>query len=383
MAARANPRGLARMRDVLQSHIDNGRIPGAVAVVAVGGQVVLNEALGARDPAAGDAMPADAIFRIYSMTKPIVSLAALMLAEEGRLSLADPVAKYLPVFAGQQVLAGEGGTGRLEPARRAATVQDLLRHTAGLTYEFLGDDAVQRRYREVDIADRNRSNLEFCEVLASLPLAHQPGSCWQYSRATDVLGAVVEVAAGQPLGEVLRRRILEPLDMKDTAFSVPREQWHRIAEPFVKCPDSGEAVVMIDPKETPRFESGGGGLLSTAHDYTRFLQLMRNRGSLEGMRLVSRKTIEWMTADHLGAIPAKGELLPSGHGFGLGFAVRLQVGLGAQPGSPGQYYWSGIGGTAFFVDPVEDVFAMLLTQAPNQRIVYRNLLRHLVYAALD
>jgi CubicO group peptidase (beta-lactamase class C family) len=383
MAARLNPRALARLRGVLQSHVDNRRIPGAVAVVAAAGRVELFEAMGARDPATGDAMPADAIFRVYSMTKPLVSLAALMLAEEGRLSLADPVAKYLPMFAARKVWVHEGGADRLEPVRREATVQDLLRHTAGFTYEFLGSDPVQRRYEEVRITDRSRSNLEFCEVLASVPLAHQPGSCWQYSRATDVLGALVEVVSGLPLGLLLQQRILGPLGMKDTAFSAPRDQWHRLAEPFANCPDSGEAVVMMDPKEVPRFESGGGGLVSTAPDYIRFLQFMRNRGSLEGTRLVSRKTIEWMTADHLGGIPAKGDLLPPGHGFGLGFAVRLQAGLGAQPGSAGQYYWSGIGGTSFFVDPAEDVFAMLLTQAPNQRIFFRNLYRHLVYAALD
>jgi CubicO group peptidase (beta-lactamase class C family) len=272
---------------------------------------------------------------------------------------------------------------RLEPARREATVHDLLRHTAGLTYEFLGSNAVQRQYEATQIARRSRSNAEFCKALAALPLAHQPGSRWEYSRATDVLGALLEIVAGQPLGALLRDRILGPLGMNDTAFAVPQQRWIRIAEAFETDPDSGEPVAMLNPREVPRFESGGGGLMSTAGDYIRFLQFMRNRGTLDGCRLVSRKTIDWMTSDHLGAIPIQGELLLPGYGFGLGFAVRLHAGLAPQPGSPGQYFWSGIGGTSFFVDPAEDLFAMLLTQAPGQRIYYRNLFRQLVYAALD
>lgn len=381
--ARLNRSALARLRATLQSHIDRQRIPGAIAVVALGGHVELFEALGRQDPQTGAAMKDDAIFRIYSMTKPIVSLATLILAEEGGLQLADPVSKYLPEFANQQVAVEEGGAVRLQPSRRDATVHDLLRHTAGLSYEFLGSNAVQRQYEAADITNRSRTNAEFCKVLAAMPLADQPGTRWQYSRATDVLGALIEVAAGQPLGALLQQRILGPLGMKDTAFSVPQDQWHRTAEPFANDPDSGDAVVMMDGREVPRFESGGGGLLSTAADYTRFLQLMRNRGSLEGTRLVSRKTIEWMTSDHLGAIPANGDLLLPGYGFGLGFSVRTHAGLAPQPGSVGQYFWSGIGGTSFFVDPAEDLFAMLLTQAPNQRIFFRNLFRHLVYAALD
>jgi CubicO group peptidase (beta-lactamase class C family) len=378
-----NPGGLGRLRSVLQSHIDRQRIPGAIAVVGLGGHVELFEALGQLDPASGAPMRDDAIFRIYSMTKPLVSLAALMLMEEGRLQLGDGVSAYLPEFASQQVAVEQGGALRLQPARREATVHDLLRHTAGLTYEFLGTSAVQRQYEATQIANRSRSNAEFCKVLAALPLAREPGSCWEYSRATDVLGALLEMVTGQPLGSLLQERILGPLGMKDTAFAVPESDWDRIAEPFPNDPDSAEPVTMLDAREVPRFESGGGGLLSTAGDYVRFLQFMRNRGTLEGCRLVSRKTIDWMTSDHVGAIPIQGELLLPGYGFGLGFAVRMHAGLAPQPGSPGQYFWSGIGGTSFFVDPAEDVFAMLLTQAPGQRIYYRNLFRQLVYAAVD
>ena len=200
LMASLNRAALARLRSVLQSHIDDQRIPGAIAVVALGDHVEMFESLGRLDPAAGTPMKDDAIFRVYSMTKPLVSLAALMLAEEGRLQLGDPVSKYLPEFANQKVAVEEGGKVRLEPARREATVHDLLRHTAGLTYEFLGTDAVQRQYEAADVVNRSRTNAEFCKVLAAIPLASQPGSCWQYSRATDVLGALLEVVSGQPLG---------------------------------------------------------------------------------------------------------------------------------------------------------------------------------------
>ncbi|HSV35173.1 MAG TPA: serine hydrolase domain-containing protein [Ramlibacter sp.] len=381
--ATLNAGALARMRGILQANIDNGRIPGAVAVVALGGHVECFDSLGRLDPAGAAPMRDDAIFRVYSMTKPLVSLAAVMLAEEGRVSLGDPVSKYLPEFAAQHVAVETAGGARLDPVRRDATVHDLLRHTAGLTYEFLGASHVQRRYGAADLANRSRTNPEFCRVLAALPLADQPGTRWHYSRATDVLGAVLEVASGQRLGTLLRERIFEPLRMTDTSFDVPQDQWHRIAEPFAVDPDSGNAVTMMDARETPAFESGGGGLLSTAGDYVRFLQFMRNRGTFEGARLVSRTLIDWMTSDHLGAIPTEGDLLLPGYGFGLGFAVRTHAGLAPQPGSVGQYFWSGIGGTSFFVDPVEDVFAILLTQAPNQRIFFRNLFRHLVYASID
>jgi len=382
--ARFNTRGLARLEGTLQAHIDRGRIPGAVVVLARAGQVEMFQALGLQDPQAAKPMKADAIFRIYSMTKPLVSLATLMLAEEGAVALGDPVSKYLPEFAKTQVaIEQDGQIVRTEPVRREMTVHDLLRHTAGLTYEFLGSNAVQRAYEAVTITDRTRSNMAFCKVLADLPLQDQPGSCWQYSRATDVLGAVVEAASGQALGRHLRERIFEPLGMTDTVFAVPRQDWQRLAEPFATDPDSGNPVTMLDAREDAAFESGGGGLMSTAEDYLRFLQLMRNRGSFNGMRLASRKTIEWMTSDHLGGTAAKGDLLLPGYGFGLGFAVRTHPGLAPQPGSVGQYFWSGIGGTSFFVDPAEDIFAMLLTQAPNQRIFFRNLFRHLVYAALD
>ncbi|GHC96960.1 serine hydrolase [Pseudorhodoferax aquiterrae] len=384
--ARLNAPALTQLNQVLQQHVDAGLLPGAVVLVGQGGQVAHQAALGRLDPAGQQAMPADAIFRIYSMTKPIVSLAALMLAEQGRLSLADPITRWLPQFAETPVGVERDGALVLERALRPPTVHDLLRHTAGFTYEFLGNSAVQRQYQAAGLADTGRTNAGLCDALARLPYSAQPGSCWQYSRATDVLGALLEVVAGEPLGTLLQRLILGPLGMVDTGFSVPPAQQHRIAEPFALCPETGQNVVMLDARRAPAFESGGGGLVSTAADYLRFVQLLRNQGRVEGAggeRLVARKTIEWMVADHLGSIPVAGELLAPGHGFGLGVAVRTAPGLVAQPGSPGMYFWSGIGGTFFFVDPAEDVFAVLLAQTPNQRIFFRNLFRHLVYAAIE
>jgi CubicO group peptidase (beta-lactamase class C family) len=211
---------------------------------------------------------------------------------------------------------------------------------------------------------------------------HQPGAQWEYSRSTDTLGRLVEVLSGRTLGEFLSERILDPLGMVDTGFHVPQEKQHRLADAFPSDPDSGAPVRLVKVTEPPRFESGGGGLVSTAIDYARFLQMLQNGGSLDGVRLVGRKTLEWMTADHLGTIPSQSTLLPPGHGFGLGFAVRLQAGIDTTPGSVGQYFWSGLAGTTFWVDPREELYALLLVQAPNQREYCRTLFRSLVYAAL-
>ncbi|RYX92696.1 MAG: class A beta-lactamase-related serine hydrolase [Comamonadaceae bacterium] len=374
---------LKRIGTTFKGDIAAGRLPGAVVLISQCGDTTCFDAYGQQDAVAGTPMRQDSIFRIYSMTKPIVSLAALMLVEEGKLMLGDQVSQYLPEFGKQKVAVKRGDKLQLEPVWRGMTIQDLLRHTSGLTYEFLGDEPVQQQYKAADIASRNRTNREMCRLLAALPLTRQPGAAWQYSRSTDVLGAVLEVVAGQPLGELLQQRIFEPLGMQDTAFHVPPEKQHRIAEAFATNPETGEAVNLIDLREVPAGESGGGGLASTASDYARFLQLMLNGGRLDGVRLVSRKTVEWMTSDHLGRIAIEGDLLAPGHGFGLGFAVRTAAGLAPTPGSVGMYYWSGIGGTCFFVDPKEEMFAILLMQAPGQRIHYRNLFRNMVYGALD
>jgi CubicO group peptidase (beta-lactamase class C family) len=372
------PERTQRLMDVLRREVASGRLPGAVAMIARRGQIGLFEAVGQQDPGTGTPMKTDSIFRIYSMTKPVVSVAVMMLVERGQLLLSDPVSRWLPEYANQQVATAQG----LEPVRQAATVQDLLRHTAGLTYEFLGDSAVQRQYGAVKIASRERTNAEFSQTLAALPLQFQPGTVWAYSRATDVLGRLVEVVSGQGLGAFLQAEIFGPLGMVDTGFAVPPEQHHRIAEPFAHDPDGGVPMKVLEPRQVPAMEGGGGGLMSTAMDYTRFLQCLRNRGELDGERLLGPHTVDYMTADHLGGMPADGTLLPPGHGFGLGFAVRTHLGLSPVPGSVGLYYWGGIAGTTFFIDPALDMYAMLMIQAPNQRDYYRPLFRDLVYAAL-
>ena len=383
------PERTACLLGVLQSEIDSKRLPGAVVLIARHGKIALFESLGEQNPQANVPMAADSIFRIYSMTKPIVSVAVMMLMEQGRVLLDDPVAKYLPEFAAQQVavMTAGGDTFTLRPARRPATVQDLLRHTAGLTYEFMDNLPVNKQYAQARIGSRQRSNAEFSEALAALPLLADPGSIWEYSRATDVLGRLVEVLSGQTLEIFLKEKILQPLGMHETGFSVPAAQHDRIAEPFAQDPDGGVPMPMIDIRVEAAMASGGGGLASTAMDYARFLQFMLNKGELDGVRLLGPRTVEFMTADHLGDIPVNpagvaSNLLPPGHGFGLGFAVRTSAGLAAVPGSVGLYYWGGIAGTTFFVDPAQDMFALMMIQAPNQRDYYRPLFRSLVYAAL-
>ena len=378
-----SPERMRHLVSVFQADVDRGRLPGAVLVLARHGRIALMEGIGRLDPAREAPMGRDAIFRIYSMTKPIVSVAVMMLIEQGRLKLADPVHVHLPEFANQQVAVQAPSGVTLRPVQRPATVQDLLRHTAGLTYEFLGDSSVQRMYRRDNMGSRGRTNAEFSQALAALPLMFEPGSVWAYSRATDVLGRLVEVITGQTLAEHLQQAVLAPLGMVDTAFAVVPADHHRIAEAFAHDPDGGVPMRLIDPRETPALHSGGGGLMSTAADYARFLQFVLNKGELGGVRLLGPRTMDFMTADHLGPIPGNDpSLLPPGHGFGLGFAVRTAAGLAPMPGSVGTVHWSGIGGTSFFVDPAEQLFGVFLAQAPNQREHYRALFRTLAYAAL-
>ncbi|KAF1048355.1 serine hydrolase domain-containing protein [Xylophilus sp.] len=361
----------------LRRRIDDGLLPGAVALVHHRGETAYFETFGARVPG-GEAMPRDAVFRIYSMTKPIVSLAALMLVEQGRLLLSQRVDEWLQAFANQQVLLPDG---RRVPAQRAATVHDLLRHTAGLSYGW-EPGLVQDAYQAARIGSRALTNAQLTAALGPLPLAHQPGSAWEYSRATDVLGALLEAVCGEPLGALLQRMVLAPLGMRDTGFHVPERAHGRIAEPFAQDPQTGAAIALADVTVPAPFESGGGGLVSTAEDYARFLALLLGQGTHAGLRLAGRKTIAFMTADHLGAIPAPGAVLPPGYGFGLGVAVRREAGLAPRLASAGSYGWSGVGGTVFLVDPQEDLFAMVLAQAPGQLDALCDLLPNTVISAL-
>jgi CubicO group peptidase (beta-lactamase class C family) len=374
--------GLTRLGRVLRGEIERGRVPGAVALIARRGEIAYFESFGQRDPVSGAPMARDSIFRIYSMTKPIVSVAAMMLWEEGRFLLSDPIGKYLPELGTVSVAAGPGGIERV-PAERPISIQDLLRHTSGLTYEFRGNGPVHKLYMAARIYSRDQSNADQVTALSKLPLLHQPGTKWEYSRSTDVVGRLIEVLSGVSLGEYLQQHILGPLGMVDTAFHVPTVLQARLAEGFAKDPDTGSGVQLVNVRDEPKFESGGGGLVSTAGDYARFLQMLLNRGSFDGVRYLSRKTIELMTADHLGPMTGAPDLLLPGYGFGLGFAVRLQPGISHVPGSVGQYFWGGLAGTTFWVDPAEQLFAIMMIQAPGQRDYFRTLFRDLVYAAFD
>ena len=378
-----DPVRLAAFVAALRRQVDAGRLPGAVFHIERRGVVAAFECLGIADPARATSMRLDSIFRIHSMTKPIVSVAVMRFFEAARVRLDDPVARFMPEFATTMHLIERDREERLVASTRAMTVQDLLRHTAGLTYEFLRPSAVRRRYIASNLFSRGRSNAAHIAELAALPLQHEPGSAWEYSRATDVLGRLVEVLADRPLGEHLRESMFEPLGMVDTGFHVPVDRHGRIAEAFAVDPDDGSAVTTIDVRERVPLESGGGGLVSTAADYARFLRMLLAGGRLGDVRVLGRKTVEFMTSDHLGTIPiACPEVLPPGHGFGLGFAVRLAAGIAAVPGSPGTYGWGGSAGTVFFVDPREEMAALMMIQAPNQREEFQQLFRNMVYAAI-
>lgn len=383
---------LAALTRRFQADIDAGRIPGAAMLIARNGAVAYEQALGVQDPATGVPMSIDTIFRIYSMTKPIVSVGVMMLVEEGSLLLSDPVSRYMPELRHLKVgveRTGENGARMLalEPAMKPITVQDLLRHTSGLTYGFFGDSLVKAEYRKAGIGNPGASNDEFIRALGQLPLAYQPGTVWEYSHATDVLGVLLQRVSGLPLDVFLQEKILKPLGMHETAFSVAPEHHHRIAEAFPVDPVHGIEVRLNQPRRKPNFLGGGSGMMSTLHDYHRFAQMLANGGELDGVRILSRKTLSYMTSDHLGSLPlakAGASYLPGpAYGFGLGFAVRTQAGDAVMPGSVGDFTWSGLAGTYFWIDPQEKLLAIYLMQAPEQRDHYRQLFRNLVYAAIE
>ena len=373
---------LDRLSAALNDRVASGHVPGAVALIARHGKVAYHQSFGRLDPASDKPMGTDAIFRIYSMTKAIVSVAVMMLWEEGRVLLSDPIGKYIPAFNETMVGVISGGMYGRTDAGRPITIQDLLRHTSGLTYEFRGDSPIHQTYAEARVSRLKQTNADQADALAGLPLLHQPGTVWEYSRSTDVLGRLVEVISGQTLGVFLSERILIPLGMTDSGFTVPQADFGRIAEPFLKDPEGGVDVALLDIRRPAMFESGGGGMVSTAMDYARFLAMLHGNGRLGSVRLLGRKTIELMTSDHLGTIAGATDLLPPGHGFGLGFAVRTHAGMAPFPGSVGNYYWSGAAGTSFWVDPTERLYAVLMIQAPIQREYYRLLFRDMVYAAV-
>ena len=385
---------LQRLTDTLKTDIDKGIVPGAVALIARRGKIAYEIALGYRDREAGTAMEVDTIFRIASMTKPFTSLAAMMLAEEGKLLIADPVARFIPEFSGLKVAVDSDNASTrtlvTEPCRRQLTVQDLLRHTSGFTYAHLTGPLLKQAYEAANVGDEKQTNAEMATKLAAVPLAYQPGSTWQYGMSTDALGRVVEVASGMDLDRFIIERICKPLGLRDSTFGPIA--YARAAQPQIDAA-SGKRPPMRDPTVRSNWISGGSALLSTARDYVRFCQMLLNGGGLGGTRLVSPTTIALMTSDHLtpetrrspstpilfGALAPLPEL---GLGFGLGFAVRTHAGRNPLPGSVGDYSWSGVTGTYFWIDPKQELIAVLLMQAPAQRMHYRYLMRTMVYQAI-
>jgi CubicO group peptidase (beta-lactamase class C family) len=388
---------LGRMTAAFKKEVEDKKLVGAVLMVARKGKLVYSTAFGTQDPTGTSPMKADTIFRIYSMTKPFASVALMLLVEDGIVQLTDPVAKWLPSFKDAKVSAGQAGAADVA-AERAPTVQDLLRHTAGLPYgEITANAAVKEMLAKagvyqpgkIDFDSRDMPGPEQADRMGKIPLVNQPGTKWEYSLATDIVGRVVEQASGKRLGEFLAERVFKPLKMNDTAFHVPEAKKARLAEPFDKDPATGTPNKLIDVSKVPSNDSGGAGAVSTTGDYLRFTQMLLNGGTLDGVRIMSRSTIKLMTSDHLATIvsnqqqPGKLLLGTDGYTFGLGFAVRMQDGIAGVPGSAGEYMWAGYGGTYFWVDPKEQITAVYMTQAPSpQRAFYRKMVKSYVYQAL-
>jgi CubicO group peptidase (beta-lactamase class C family) len=382
---------LDRITQWLSGEITKGTIPGAVTMIVRNGKVAYFESVGVIDPETKAPMSKDAIFRIYSMSKPIASVAAMMLVEQGKLTLDEPVAKYIPAFKDMKVsVEAKGEEGKPEhhlvDAKKPITIQDLLRHTSGLTYGFFGDLLAKKAYLEANIYEGDFDNAEFAARLAKLPLAFQPGTTWDYSNSTDILGRVVEVVSGKSLYQFEKENILDPLGMTDTSFYVSDAAKHaRVAEPFKNDRTIGAGVEFGDPRLVKKWESGGGGMVGTVSDYARFLMMLANGGTLDGKRYLGPKTIAYMTSDHTAGVITPGPYyLPGpGYGFGLGFAVRKEAGVALTPGSVGDYNWGGAGGTYFWVDPKENMFVVFAMQSPRNRVPFRQVLRDMVYAAIE
>jgi CubicO group peptidase (beta-lactamase class C family) len=391
---------LQRLTRRIQSDIEQKLLPGAVVLAARHGKIAYHEALGFRDREQQLPMASDTIFRIASLTKPITSVALMTLVEEGHVQIQDPVSIYLPELTNLKVgvetqVSGGGSKLTYESSRREPTVQDLLRHTSGFTYGHFGSSLVKQAYLDIRLQDENQKQGEFISKLAQLPLAAQPGTTWNYGVSVDVLGRIVEVVAGMPLDRFVAQRITEPLRMSSSGYCVPAGQLSRLAEPQAD-PATGVRPPMRNVSRRPNFLNAGGGMVSTALDYARFIQMLLNGGALDAARVLSPRTVAYMASDHLlpGTTPDPyyandpdwTMITPSvdrGYGFGLGFAVRRQRGVHPLPGSPGDFYWVGATGTAFWIDPEERLIAVWMSQIPwSQSGHYRSLLRNMVYQAL-
>lgn len=379
---------LERIGDVFEGYADEGRMAGAVGMVVRNGRLAYLDAWGSRDVEAGDAIEEDDLFRIYSMTKPITSVAVMMLWEEGRFFLDDPVGRYLPELASLPVADLEAATGPdnipTVRAQRQMRIRDLLRHTSGLTYGLFGNSAVDQAYRQANITGQ-ATLADMVTELGKLPLIYQPGTRFNYSVSTDVLGRLVEVVSGQSFDDFLRERIFEPLGMDDTGFYVDPSERDRFAQIYGHQGRGDDVTLAVGNQGgyTPAITnfSGGGGLVSTAQDYARFAQMLLNGGELDGARILGRKTIELMTTDHLHDDGAS--FLDEGWGFGLGFTVKNQPGLDGGSDSVGNYYWFGVAGTSFWVDPAEDLIGIFMIQInPNRGVTFRRQFKRMVYQAV-
>ena len=386
---------------LLRADVDGGVIPGAVVLIVRRGRVALFDAYGYADRPAGRPMRRDSLFRIASMTKPLTTTAALMLMERGELLLADPVWRYLPALRDVKVgVEDTDPTGQrrltLHACRRAMTIHDLMRHTAGFTYGQFGDSLVHRACRAQNLMDQQQTNAEMTAKLALVPLAHQPGTTFEYGMSTDVLGHVVEAVSGMELDRFFAEHITGPLGMADTAFAIHPGDEHRLAEPHRDAAQAGApGLAPHGPRRPARWYSGGGGLLSTAADYSRFVQMLLNDGEFAGVRLLARKTVQFMLQNHLPSSLAYGHhtaemgvaapLPQLGQGYGLGVGVRIHAGLSPVPGSVGDFCWGGALGPYFWGDPAETLSVVFMLAELNLQVRtrYRSLLRALVYQALD
>lgn len=384
---------LARIAPVMKDEIDKGTVPGAVTLIARNGKIVHFEAHGFLDSGKTRPMGKDAVFRAYSMTKPIVSVAAMALIEQGKMSLRDPLSQYFPEFKDMKVLAEQrderGLSSRVAvPAKRPILVWDLLRHTAGFTYSGTAPfPELKDAYLKGDVESNtgDLSTEEFMKRLAAIPLAYEPGTRWEYSVATDVLGLVVEKVAGKRLDLHLEETIFKPLGMKDTSFQAKESQLARLADAYDSDPAKAAMWkgTRIEADPGKRYLRGGSGTATTAEDYFRFAQMMLNKGQLDGTRILSRDTVEYMTSNHIGGLV--GDPMPTtgpGYGFGLGFGVRLAEGNAWISGSTGDYMWAGAGGTSFTIDPKEKIVGVFMAAGPSTRQHTRFLFKNLVYGAL-
>jgi CubicO group peptidase (beta-lactamase class C family) len=386
-----SPEGLAKVSDYIRNEIATGKIPGAILLLQQHGKPVYYENFGVRDVATEMSMSADTIFRLYSMSKPVTSVMAMMLVEEGKLKLDDPVSKYIPAFAGMKVgvekKAEDGKVALvLEPVNRPVTIKDLLRHTSGLPYGYHGGGMVRELYAEANLFNSNLNNADFVAKIATLPLVEQPGTVWDYGYSTDVLGRVVEVIAGKTLLQFEKERLLDPLGMTETAFFVADPaKFPRIAEPMPEDRNINPTTQVRDIRQPAKWESGGGGMVGTVGDYARFAQMLLNGGTYDGRRYLKPETIALMASDHIGPetkVARDQNYYPGGSsGFGLGFAVRTSV----PPGTSwplGEYRWDGVGGTFFFIDPEDDLFGIFMVQTPSQRGRIQLALKTLIYQAM-